>query len=67
MDKKRLMELAGIQLNEIYQVGNEFQQIIQEAINDVLRSTVQGELSAEDRDRIIQEAIELLLHVYQGK
>ena len=67
MDKKRLMELAGIQLNEIYQVENEFQQIIQEAINDVLRSTVQGELSAEDRDRIIQEAIELLLHVYQGK
>ncbi|KKM61208.1 hypothetical protein LCGC14_1533970 [marine sediment metagenome] len=58
MDKKRLMELAGIQLNEIYQVENEFQQIIQEAINDVLRSTVQGELSAEDRDRIIQEAID---------
>lgn len=62
MDKKRLQKLAGVQLNEqVRHVGMDpidVQQIIQEAINDVLRSTVEGELSVEDRDRIVREAMD---------
>lgn len=68
MDKKRLQKLAGVKLNELegpkkqgeFPVSREgdLRQLINTVIDATLKSTVEGELSEEDRIALIQATVD---------
>lgn len=72
MDKKRLQKLAGVKLNEVklglqgprrqgeFPVSREgdLRQLINTVIDATLKSTVEGELSEEDRIALVQATID---------